>query len=147
MAMFLGEISFLLALAVFAFGLVLWHRGREAAAGPLRGAGAVLVVGAVLTALCTGYYTVRYQTQGDFDHAYAPHPMGACAMMGPGGAPGSQRGMGPGVMGPGHMGPGTMGPGMMGPGAQAMPTRPGEGPAETAPPALEEYHPEPGEEN
>ena len=146
MAMFLGEISFLLALAVFASGLVLWHRGREATAGLVRVAGAVLIVGAVLTALCTAYYMVRYRVQGDFDHAYPPHAMGA-AMMGAGGAPGSQRGMGPGMMGPGMMGPGMMGQGMMGPEGQAMPTRPGEGPPEAAPPGHEEHHPEPGAEN
>lgn len=76
MAMFLAEISFLLALGLFASGLVLWHQGLQATSGLLRGAGAVLVVGAVLTALCTAYFAVRYQVQAEFDHAYAhaSHP-------------------------------------------------------------------------
>ena len=119
MSMFLAEISFLLALAVFAAGLVLWHRGREPGSGLLRAAGAVLASGAVITALCTGYFSVRYHVQGEFDHAY-PHP---CARPGSGGmGPG---GMGPGMMGPARMGSGTMGPGMMQQGAGALPMRSG----------------------
>lgn len=136
MAMFLAEISFLLALALFASGLVLWHRGREATAGLLRGAGAVLVVGAVLTALCTGYYSVRYHVQGEFDHAYPHHAaMSARGAMGPAC---TQRGMGQGMMGPGMMEQGT----------QGMPVRPGvppgeeTRPSENALPGHEEHHPE-----
>ncbi|HUE95708.1 MAG TPA: hypothetical protein VMN39_03565 [Longimicrobiaceae bacterium] len=115
MAMFLAEISFLLALALFAGGLVLWQRGREATAGLLRAAGAVLVVGAVLTALCTGYFSVRYHVQGEFDHAY-PHPAAVAArgMMGPACPQQGQRGMGPGMMGTGMMQPGTQGMPMLG---------------------------------
>ena len=137
MAMFLAEISFLLALALFAAGLVLWHRGREATAGLLRAAGAVLVVGAVLTALCTGYFSVRYHVQGEFDHAYSDHDfMAARAMMGPACTQQGPRGMGPGMMGPGMMQPGT--PGMpMRPGG---PPAEGTGPSETAP-GHEEHHP------
>jgi hypothetical protein len=72
--MFLLHISFLLALALVAAGLVLWHRGREMTGGPLRFAGIILIAGAVISALCIGYYGVRYQVQGDFDRAYAMHP-------------------------------------------------------------------------
>jgi hypothetical protein len=66
----------------------------------VRAAGAVLVVGAVLTALCTGYWMVRYHVHGEFDHAH-PHGMGAVGMLDAGahaGPPGAQRGMG--MMGP-----------------------------------------------
>lgn len=130
MAMFLAEISFLLALALFAAGLVLWHRGREATAGLIRAAGAVLVVGSVLTALCTGYFSVRYQVQGEFDHAYL-HPGGIAAhgMMGPACMQQGPRGMGPGMMGPGMMQPGMQGMPM--PGGTAEP-----------PPGHEEHYPE-----
>lgn len=142
MAMFLAEISFLFALALFASGLVLWHRGREATAGLVRAAGAVLVVGAVLTALCTGYFSVRYHVQGEFDHAYLhPAAMAARGMTGPACPHQGQSGMGPGMMGPG-----MMSPGMMQPGTQPMPTPSGPpvegtGPPET-PPGHEEHHPE-----
>ena len=144
MAMFLGEISFLLALAVFAFGLVLWHRDREATSGPLRVAGAVLTVAAVLAALCTGYWMVRYHVQGDFDRAYG-HAHDACAMMEPGGRHGGEgQQMGSGMMGSGMMGREGMGPQTQGSGREVMPMRPGEGgPPEDAPPGHEEHHPEP----
>lgn len=115
MAMFLAEIAFLLELALFAAGLVLWHRGREATAGPLRTAGALLVVGAALTAVCTGYFSVRYLVQGEFDHAYAVQTPAA-----------------------GH---GMMGPGMMERGMQGMPMGSGPG-SRLAPPEPEAHHPE-----
>jgi hypothetical protein len=148
MAMFLAEISFLLEVALFAAGLVLWHKGREGAVGLVRAAGVVLVVGASLTALCTGYFSIRYHVQGEFDHAYYTHPaLAASAMMACGGARGGPRGMGPGGMGPGAMGPGRMRPGMMGQGmtgsgmmGSGMMERggpPGSGPATSAP----EEHP------
>jgi hypothetical protein len=142
MAMFLAEISFLLALALVAAGLVLWHRGREATAGLLRAAGAVLVVGGVLTALCTGYFSVRYHVQGEFDHAYPHHAaMAARGMMGPACPQQGQPGMGPGRMGPGMMGPGMMQPGTQGMPMPGGPPVQGTGPSET-PPGHEEHHPD-----
>jgi hypothetical protein len=101
MAMFLGMISFLLALGLFAAALVLWHHGRQAGAGLVRVAGAVLGAGAVLTALCTVYFMIAYRVQGDFESAY---PAGPEMMMGPGMMRGMmERGrmMGPGMMGRG----------------------------------------------
>jgi hypothetical protein len=105
MAMFLGMISFLLALGLFAAALVLWHHGRAAGAGLVRVAGAVLGAGAVLTGLCTAYFMIAYRVQGDFESAY---PAGSEMMMGPG--------MMRGMMGRGGMmgREGMMGPGMMG---------------------------------
>lgn len=126
MAMFLLHIAFLLALALVAAGLVLWHRGGEPTAGALRVGGGILVVGAVLSALCIGYYGIRYHVQGDFDHAYALHP----------------------PMDMGHMmGPGMMGGGMMGgPGRSEM-GRPDAGEEMARPPGVSEsehesHHPE-----
>ena len=69
MAQFLGDIAFLLALALVAAGLVLLHVGRERNAGLLRAAGWLLVAGAAATALCTGYFWLRYHRAGDFDRA------------------------------------------------------------------------------
>ena len=117
MAMFLAEIAFLLELALFAAGLVLWHRGREATAGLLRTAGAVLVVGAALTAVCTGYFSVRYHVQGEFDHAYAARAPAA---------------------GHGTMGPGMMRPGMRERGMAGMPMGPEPGIEDPEP---EAHHP------
>jgi hypothetical protein len=134
MAVFLAEIAFLLALALFALGLVLWHQGRQASAGLLRGAGAVLVVGAVVAALSTGYFSVRYQTQRELDRAYLFHPgWGAPGFGGP-------RGGGWGMPGPGMMGRGMMdywaqpGPGRAGSPSGCAGTAPGAGGAPAAQP-------------
>lgn len=70
MAMFQLEIAFLLELALLAAGLVLLHLGRQGTAPLLKAAGFVLIVGAVITAACSGYFGVRYHVQGEFDHAY-----------------------------------------------------------------------------
>lgn len=72
MAQFLGDIAFLLELALVAAGLVLLHAARERSASLLRAAGWILVVGATGTALCTGYFWLRYHQAGDFDRAAAP---------------------------------------------------------------------------
>lgn len=72
MAQFLGDIAFLLELGLVSAGLVLLHAGRERSARPLRAAGWILVVGATATALCTGYFWLRYHRAGDFDRAAAP---------------------------------------------------------------------------
>ncbi|HXK22573.1 MAG TPA: hypothetical protein VMS55_07850 [Myxococcota bacterium] len=147
MAMFAMEISFLLALAVFAAGALLLHHGRVAGSGMLRAAALVVLVGSVLSAACTLYWGIRYHTQGEFDSAYPsmarammrgepgapwPGPMGP-GMMGP---PGMMR---PGMMGPGGMGPGIMGPGMMGPQGRVGPGM--MGPPGAAPPAPAEPKP------
>ncbi len=69
MAQFLGDIAFLLELALVAAGLLLLQVARERSAPLLRGAGWLLVVGAIGTALCTGYFWFRYYQIGDFDRA------------------------------------------------------------------------------
>ena len=137
MAMFLGMISFLLALAAFAAALVLWHHGRGGA-GLVRAAGAVLGFGSVLAVLCTSYFMVVYRVQGDFERAY---PIGPEMMMGPGMMRGMmERG---GMMGPEMMGRGMMGPEGMRGGTGGAPERPGSpAPEAVEPPGHEEHHPE-----
>lgn len=127
--MFLGEISFVLELALFVAGLTLWHYGRQGAA-PLRAGGLIAMVGAALASLCTAYFMVRYHVQGDFDHAYPFH-----GMMERGGM--REHGE---MMGRGGMGPGMMG-GMM---KEGMRERMGPGAAEekAEEPGHEEHHPE-----
>jgi hypothetical protein len=106
MAMFAMETSFLIAIAVFAGGLVLLHFGRQASAGLLRAAGLVLLIGSVLAATCTVYWGIRYHLQGDFESAY---PMLACGKMhGACGGPGSRWMRHHGTLGPGMMGSGMM---------------------------------------
>ena len=69
MAQFLGDIAFLAELALVAGGLALLHVGRERSAALLRAAGWILVIGATATAVCTGYFWLRYHRAGDFDRA------------------------------------------------------------------------------
>lgn len=135
MAMFLAEISFLLTLALFAAGLLLWQRGGEGTSALPRVAGAVLVVGTLLTALCNGYFSVRYHVQGEFQRAYPLEArMPAGAMLGPGCA--QAGGMHPGMMRHGMMR--QMGPGTMPHAGQSMPV-PG-GPPEAGAPSGDEQH-------
>jgi hypothetical protein len=142
-AMFAMEIAFLLALAVFAAGLVLLHQGRLAGSGLLRTAAALLLIGSTSSLACTLYWGIRYHRQGDFDSAYPslarammggePGGMMGPGMMGPRMMPPGMMGPGPGP-GPGMMGPRRMGPGMMGaPGASPRPLEPK--PAEPPPPS------------
>lgn len=72
LAQFLGDIAFLAELGLVATGLVLLHTGRERSASLLRAAGWILVVGATATALCTGFFWLRYHRAGEFDHAGPP---------------------------------------------------------------------------
>ena len=126
MAMFLGMISFLLALGLFAAALVLWHQGRPAGAGLVRVAGAVLGTGAVLTALCTVYFMFVYRVQGDFESAW-PAMMSRPMMGERMGRMMREKGAG-GMMGQERMQRGGM--------------RAGEAAPEAEAPAHEEHHPE-----
>lgn len=129
MAMFQLDIAFLLELALFSSGLIVLYFGREKGAGLLKAAGAVLVVGSVLTALCSSYFGVRYHIQGEFDHAHpAHHQMTERAHHMPSGGP-----MGPGMM---HSPAGSSG--MMEPPASSEPA---SGDAEES---HEQHHPEEG---
>lgn len=95
MAQFLGDIAFLLEMALVALGLVLLHRAAKERAGLLRLAGVVLVATGILGALCTGYFWFRYYGQGGFDHAHPPmmDAIGEMPMHMPeGGMPGGMRG-------------------------------------------------------
>ncbi|HBQ10946.1 MAG: hypothetical protein RLP09_37960 [Sandaracinaceae bacterium] len=85
MAQFLGDLAFLFELFAVAAGLLLLHRARdEAKPGLLRAAAALLLVGGVGGAVCTGYYWLRYQAQGEFGsaHGMTSMPMGGDAPMG-----------------------------------------------------------------
>ena len=132
MAMFQLDIAFLLELALFATGLIVLHLGREKSAGLLKAAAAVLLVGSVLTAVCSGYFGVRYHVQGDFDRAYPAHQrVGApeAAYMQPHG-PMGQHGMHPPMARPEMMG-------------SAAPAEPAPDNAEDTG-SHEEHHPEAG---
>lgn len=70
MSQFFADFVFLLELVIIAGGMVILHKARrESPAALLRWAGYLLVIGGVVTALCTGYFWFKYHAQGDFDTA------------------------------------------------------------------------------
>lgn len=81
MAAFLGDIAFLFGVVVAVAGLFTLHK---ATADPrpvlLKTAGIVLLVAGIGTALCTGYYYLKYHFAGDLEHPY-PVMSGKMSMM------------------------------------------------------------------
>lgn len=71
MAAFLGDIAFLFGVVVAVAGLFTLHK---ATADPrpvlLKTAGFVLLAAGIGTALCTGYYYLKYHFAGDLEHPY-----------------------------------------------------------------------------
>lgn len=74
MAAFLGNISFLLDLAMIGSALIVLHFAKKESSGCLKGAGYFLLISGIVLALCTGYYGMKYHFQGDFDRAYFKKP-------------------------------------------------------------------------
>lgn len=71
MAQFLGDIAFILEVLGLAAGLVLLHRARrEDPSNLLKAAGWILTVSGVAGVLCTTYFWLGYNAQGEFASAY-----------------------------------------------------------------------------
>jgi hypothetical protein len=76
MAQFFGDIAFMLELFAVAGGLAALHfAGRQSAAGLLKAAGWILVVGGILAGVCTSFFYFRYYAQGGFDTVHPPMSM------------------------------------------------------------------------
>jgi hypothetical protein len=88
---FLGDIAFYLVTLVFAVGIYMIHHANHHDSGKpcklLRAGGYIVTVISILGALCTGYYWLKYFSQGAFDK---PHPQKQSMMMGKGGMIGGQ---------------------------------------------------------
>lgn len=116
MAQFLADIAGILEIGAIAAGLVLLYRARaDAAAGLLRAAGVVLIVGGVAVGACTTWYWFSYRARGEFATAHMM-PAGMMMPMGDSGSmmmrPGMQILMDSGRMtGAPRMIPGGMPPG------------------------------------
>lgn len=72
MAMFLAELVFLFELALFSSGLLVINKAIKEKSKLTKTAGYVMVVGSLLTAACTGYYSLKYHFQGGFE-TVLPH--------------------------------------------------------------------------
>lgn len=87
MAQFLADIAGMLEIFAIAGGLLLLHRAaKEAPAKLLKAAGWVLLVGGVLSGICTSYYWFRYQGRGEFHSSH----MSYSEMMHPSGGTGGR---------------------------------------------------------
>lgn len=101
MVLFLGDIAFMLEVMALAAGLVVLYFAQERASGLLKAAGYILAVGGALGILCSGFYWVKYWSQGAFMSAHPMSMQGGGPMMGHGGMP--MRGMmGGGMMSARH---------------------------------------------
>lgn len=84
MAQFLGDIAVMLEVLVFGVGAAIWYWGSRERSTLLAFTGGVLVVSAVLGAVCSIYYYLNYHYEGDFKNAYPMHQMMGSKMMGDG---------------------------------------------------------------
>lgn len=73
MAMFLADIAFMLELALLVAGLYLFHSAKGNGSNLLRLAAFLAVIGSISGMACTGYYSMKYHFQGNFDSAF-PQP-------------------------------------------------------------------------
>ncbi|QDH70041.1 hypothetical protein [Marilutibacter alkalisoli] len=81
MAEFLGDLTVLASITLAVWGLLLIRRGRTESSSLVLSAGVLALVVGIGTALCSGYYMVKYMQQGDFDRAYPAHLIGQNPMM------------------------------------------------------------------
>jgi len=71
MAAFLGDIAFLFGILIIAAGLMALHRAiTDPHPVLLKTTGIVLLAAGIGTALCTGYYYLKYHFAGDLEHPY-----------------------------------------------------------------------------
>jgi hypothetical protein len=141
MAAFLGDIAFLFGILITTGGLLLLHRaGGDPRPVILRTAAILMLAGGIGTALCTGYFWMKYHFAGDLEHAYPP------ALMGEPGGKGRMQGMGMGGNMMGGMMGGRMSGGMTGSPGRAPDAEPPTGRTDAAETGHESHHPEPSAE-
>ncbi len=64
---FLGDIAFILEVALLAAGLVLFHRAGKEGSRLLKVTAWIMIVTAVLAVICTSYYWIYYYQAGAFE--------------------------------------------------------------------------------
>jgi len=67
MTMFLAELVFIFELALFSSGLIILHYGKRESTKLIKIAAYIMIVGSLLTTICTSYYSLKYYNQGAFD--------------------------------------------------------------------------------
>jgi len=72
MLMFVAEIAFLLELALIAWGLLILGKPDTKDNKYRKLAGWILIIGSILTMICTWYFSIKYMGQGGFEQAMLP---------------------------------------------------------------------------
>lgn len=70
MAMFTAHIAFILEIFALASGLIALHYADRLQAKLIRFAGIILLIFGTTGILCTGYYALKYFSQGAYEYAY-----------------------------------------------------------------------------
>ena len=85
MILFLADIAFFLEVMVFAVGIYMIHHANHHDQGKpcrlLKSGGYFVLVASLLGMACTGYYSVKYFSQGAYHHASAAQHMGGAQGM------------------------------------------------------------------
>ena len=69
MTMFIAEIAFLFELALIAWGLLILSKAETRDNKYRKWAAYILLIGSILTLLCTSFFSMKYMAQGGFDQA------------------------------------------------------------------------------
>lgn len=69
MIAFLGDIAFILELALIGAGLITLHYAAKEKSKLMKWAGYIMAVGGLLTAICTGYFAMKYWVDGAYNQA------------------------------------------------------------------------------
>lgn len=69
MNMFQGDLAFTVELIAIALGFYFFHLAKKENSKEIKIGAYILVVGGILTALCTGFYLTKYWMAGSYSHA------------------------------------------------------------------------------
>ena len=69
MIVFLGDIAFILELALIGAGLITLHYAAKEKSKLMKWAGYIMAVGGLLTVICTGYFAMQYWVDGAYKTA------------------------------------------------------------------------------
>lgn len=84
MAEFMGDIAFILEVALLCAGLLVWDYGKRQGAGLVKISAAIMVAAGLGAGICTTYYWFSYMNAGAFATAYPVPMQSSGTQMGPG---------------------------------------------------------------
>lgn len=69
MGMFQADLAFAVELIAIALGFYFLHLSKKENSKEIKVGAYILIVGGILTALCTGYYSTKYWINGSYSHS------------------------------------------------------------------------------